>query len=83
MTYISKKLTDAYRDRDRTFGNARFALSLVNEAKMNMGLRVMRAENKEDLTKEDLSSRSAWMMFRKSLKLLLVRKQEYLLMKNC
>ncbi|MCB0836586.1 MAG: AAA family ATPase, partial [Bacteroidetes bacterium] len=55
MTYFSKKLTDAYRDRDRTFGNARYALSLVNEAKMNMGLRVMRAENKEDLTKEDLS----------------------------
>ncbi|MEM7372021.1 MAG: AAA family ATPase [Bacteroidota bacterium] len=53
--YLYKKLVDAYRKRDRTFGNARYALSLINEAKMNLGLRIMRSDNIDDLTKEDLS----------------------------
>lgn len=55
MEYLAKKLTDAYRKRDRSFGNARYALSLVNEAKMNLGLRIMRADDPTELTKEDLS----------------------------
>ncbi|MCI4671197.1 MAG: AAA family ATPase [Bacteroidia bacterium] len=53
--YLLKKLTEAYRNRDRSFGNARYALSLINEAKMNLGLRIMRAENPKDLSEEDLS----------------------------
>jgi len=32
----------SYRQRDRTFGNARFVHSLVDEAKINMGVRVMK-----------------------------------------
>ncbi|MBZ0203948.1 MAG: AAA family ATPase [Ignavibacteria bacterium] len=39
--YLYTKLVEAYRDRDRTFGNARFVNSIVDEGKMNMGLRVM------------------------------------------
>jgi SpoVK/Ycf46/Vps4 family AAA+-type ATPase len=35
-------ITRAYRLRDRTFGNARFVHSLVDEAKINMGVRVMK-----------------------------------------
>jgi SpoVK/Ycf46/Vps4 family AAA+-type ATPase len=54
--YLSKQLTEAYRNRDRSFGNARYALSLVNEAKMNLGLRIMRSEEVESLTREELSS---------------------------
>ncbi|GAB4412717.1 MAG: hypothetical protein OHK0039_18950 [Bacteroidia bacterium] len=53
--YLAKKLTDAYRERDRSFGNARYAISLINEAKMNLGLRIMRSGDIDILTKEDLS----------------------------
>ncbi len=53
--YLLKKLTEAYRNRDRSFGNARYALSLINEAKMNLGLRIMKAEDPSEMSKEDLS----------------------------
>ena len=46
---------EGYRNRDRSFGNARYALSLINEAKMNMGLRIMRGEAPAQLSNEDLS----------------------------
>ena len=39
--YLYTKLVEAYRDRDKTFGNARYINSLVDESKMNMGLRIM------------------------------------------
>ncbi|HEY3250028.1 MAG TPA: AAA family ATPase, partial [Ignavibacteria bacterium] len=39
--FLYKKLVEAYRDRDRTFGNARFVKSIIGEAKMNLGLRVV------------------------------------------
>lgn len=52
---LNKKLTEAYRGRDSSFGNARYAISLITEAKMNLGLRVMKKEEKDKLTKEDLS----------------------------
>lgn len=54
--YIYQKLVDAYRDRDKSFGNARFAISIIEEAKMNMGLRLMKSENLNDLTEEELST---------------------------
>ena len=52
---LNKKLTEAYRGRDSSFGNARYAISLITEAKMNLGLRIMRKEKHDTLTKEDLS----------------------------
>ena len=55
QTYLAKKLIDAYRDRDRSFGNARYVLSLIDEAKMNLGLRIMREASELELTEEDLS----------------------------
>ncbi|MEO8514400.1 MAG: AAA family ATPase [Ignavibacteria bacterium] len=39
--YLYTKLVEAYRDRDKSFGNARYVNSLVDEGKMNMALRVM------------------------------------------
>ncbi len=39
--YLYTKLVEAYRDRDKSFGNARYVNTIVDEAKMNMGLRVM------------------------------------------
>jgi SpoVK/Ycf46/Vps4 family AAA+-type ATPase len=52
---IQKILTEAYRNRDNTFGNARFAYSLIDEGKMNMGLRLMQNSNIKELSHEDLS----------------------------
>lgn len=53
---LNKFLLDKYRDRDKFFGNARLVNSLVDEAKMNLGLRVMKQEHPENMTKEQLSS---------------------------
>lgn len=53
---LYKKLVAAYRDRDRFFGNARLVNSLVDECKMNLGLRVMAAKHPESLSMEDLST---------------------------
>jgi SpoVK/Ycf46/Vps4 family AAA+-type ATPase len=39
---LEVELLRAYRMRDRTFGNARFVHGIVDEAKINMGVRVMR-----------------------------------------
>lgn len=54
-TFLYEKLVEAYRNRDRFFGNARYVNSMIDEAKMNMGLRVMKATDTSELTEEDLS----------------------------
>jgi SpoVK/Ycf46/Vps4 family AAA+-type ATPase len=46
---IDKLITNAYRDRDRSFGNARFVYDLVEKAKINLGLRIMAIPNPEQL----------------------------------
>lgn len=53
---IYMKVVEAYRNRDNKFGNARFVNSIVEEAKQNMALRLMRTEKPEELSKEDLST---------------------------
>lgn len=50
-----KKLVEAYRNRDRFFGNARLVVSLIEECKLNLGIRVMSAEHPEKLSLEELS----------------------------
>jgi hypothetical protein len=52
---LSKKLVDLYRGRTRSFGNAREVIRIVNESKMNMGLRLMKNENVKDLPAEMFS----------------------------
>lgn len=54
--YLFTRFTQAYRDRDRSFGNARFVMSVVDEGKMNMGLRLMQAENVDALNDDELST---------------------------
>jgi SpoVK/Ycf46/Vps4 family AAA+-type ATPase len=56
---LYKKLVDSYRERDKTFGNARYVNSLIDESKMNMGLRIMQHNNPQELGKEELSTISA------------------------
>ena len=52
---LYKYLVDKYRDRDKFFGNARMVNSIVDEAKMNLGLRIMKTAKPADLTKDQLS----------------------------
>ncbi|MEO6695483.1 MAG: AAA family ATPase, partial [Ignavibacteria bacterium] len=52
--YLYEQLVEAYRNRDRTFGNARFVNSIIEESKMNLGTRIMSDKNSGSTTKEDL-----------------------------
>jgi len=54
--YLAEKITEAYRNRTKAFGNARMVTGLVEEAKMNMGLRVMKSPNPELLTADQLQT---------------------------
>lgn len=56
LEMIKKILTDAYRRRDRSFGNARLAHSLVDEAKMNLGIRVVRQNDPDKITTKMLTT---------------------------
>ena len=48
-------ITDAFRNRDKTFGNARFVYDLVEEGKINLGLRVMQSPSPRTLNADELS----------------------------
>lgn len=47
LKVLEVELIRAYRDRDRTFGNARLVNNIIDEAKINMGVRVMRRIREE------------------------------------
>jgi SpoVK/Ycf46/Vps4 family AAA+-type ATPase len=51
-----KKVVDAYRGRDKFFGNARLINSLVDECKMNLGLRIMLDASPATLTINQIST---------------------------
>ncbi len=54
---LYKKVVEAYRTRDTHFGNARFVNGIVEEAKQNMALRLMRDPLKlSEMSKDDLST---------------------------
>lgn len=55
-TYLAEQLTEAWRRRDEHFGNARFVNAIVDEARQNMGLRLMRSADVNNLSNEDLST---------------------------
>lgn len=51
---LDELILEAYRKRDKTFGNARFVFDLVEKAKINLGLRVMATEDPRSLAREAL-----------------------------
>lgn len=53
---LDEIIIDAYRKRDRTFGNARFVYDLIEKAKINLGLRVMKQEAPRELKKSELET---------------------------
>jgi SpoVK/Ycf46/Vps4 family AAA+-type ATPase len=54
--FMQEMLIEVYRTRDNSFGNARYVYSLVDEAKMNLGLRLMNHPNVTELSNEILST---------------------------
>lgn len=53
---LYQKLVSSYRKRDRSFGNARHVYSIIDEAKMEMGLRLMKDPDLHKLTQDELST---------------------------
>jgi len=53
---LDQMIVDAFRSRDRSFGNARFVYDLIEEAKINLGLRIMSNEAPQKLSKEALET---------------------------
>ena len=58
-TMIDEMIIEAFRNRDRTFGNARFIFDLIEKAKINLGLRIMSAEEPELKVYEELEKITA------------------------
>lgn len=54
--YLFKKLTHAFRDRNQTFGNARYVNGLISSAKMNMASRLIKMPNTNKLSDKELST---------------------------
>ncbi|NNE30142.1 MAG: AAA family ATPase, partial [Saprospiraceae bacterium] len=52
---VEEMILDAYRSRDRSFGNARYVHDIIEQAKIQLGLRVMGHENPRDLDKKEIS----------------------------
>lgn len=53
---LQVELTRAWRKRDRTFGNARFVNSIIDEAKINLGVRVMKKMKGQEMNKQMVST---------------------------
>lgn len=56
IKYLEEQFIEAYRTRDRTFGNARMALGVIETAKMNMALRLMQLGDVDKLDNDVLST---------------------------
>ena len=55
LEIIKEIIINAYRDRDKSFGNARFVQDLLEKAKLNMALRIMARKSPARLSKAELS----------------------------
>jgi len=54
--FLLKKLTLAFRDRNKSFGNARYVNGIISSAKMNMASRLIKMPNTESLSDTELST---------------------------
>lgn len=48
-------ILNAYRNRDSSFGNARFVFDLIEKAKLNLGIRIITQHAREDIDEASLS----------------------------
>ena len=54
MELLEDMITEEYRRRDKSFGNARFVNDLLDKAKINLGIRIMKRKNPYNLTSTEL-----------------------------
>ncbi len=54
--YLLKKITLAYRERDASFGNARYVNGLIGAAKMDMASRLIKHPETDKLSDDELST---------------------------
>jgi SpoVK/Ycf46/Vps4 family AAA+-type ATPase len=52
---LEDQLMEGFRNRDKSFGNARYAIAIIDEAKMNLGLRLMKRPDLRELDSDVLS----------------------------
>ncbi len=55
-SFLNEQLMEGFRNRDKSFGNARYAISIIDEAKMNLGLRLMKRADLRELDGNALST---------------------------
>ncbi len=53
---LYKMVVEEYRKRDKHFGNARFINSVIEEAQVNLGLRIVRSGASGDFSDDELST---------------------------
>ncbi len=53
---LKQYITEQYRNRDRTFGNARLIYGIIDEAKKQMGIRLLKNPDIASLSSEELST---------------------------
>ena len=51
---IDEIIREAFRNRDRSFGNARFVYDIIEKGKINLGLRVMDSSEPKSTSKDNL-----------------------------
>jgi AAA+ superfamily predicted ATPase len=54
--FLEEQFIEVYRTRDKSFGNARMALGIIETAKMNMALRLMKSGDIDKLDNDALST---------------------------
>ncbi len=54
--YLQEQFIEVYRTRDNSFGNARLAIGIMEESKMDMGLRIMQSGDLSALSNEAMST---------------------------
>jgi SpoVK/Ycf46/Vps4 family AAA+-type ATPase len=52
---LEEEFIEVYRTRDKSFGNARMAIGIIEESKMDMGLRIMQLGDLSTLSNEAMS----------------------------
>ncbi len=52
---LDQIIIEAFRNRDKSFGNARYVFDLIEKAKINLGLRIMSQESPKELEDNVLS----------------------------
>jgi SpoVK/Ycf46/Vps4 family AAA+-type ATPase len=55
MKILNEIITESYRDRDRSFGNARFIHDTLDKIKTHMAIRIMARKNPSKLSKSELA----------------------------